>query len=297
MAGQIVFAALISFHPFAPTLPAGVLEVTSLDCGGGDAIFVVLPDRTTLLMDSCGRHTSGSRAAGSRWDPGENIVSPYLWSRGLERVDVVALTDSRPEHTDGLESIMRNFNVGEFWHGRNPPSDSYRELLDEARRQKIKIREVAAGDRFERGPASLAVLWPPIHNSPDPAGNATSGENSLVLRISSGAASVLLSGGISGNVADGLVLSGSHLESHTLGVALGDANYSSASGLLERVSPTVAVLTGAVRSRWPSFAPNTTGVFSLAGVRVYRTEVHGAVTVAMQGNSTSVRRYRASPGE
>jgi competence protein ComEC len=64
VAAACAFGALISFHPFPPRLPRGALEVTALDCGGGDALFVVLPDRTTMLVDGGGiRFGSGREGA------------------------------------------------------------------------------------------------------------------------------------------------------------------------------------------------------------------------------------------
>lgn len=300
MAGQLFFASLISFHPFAPRIPSGVLEVTALDCGGGDATFVVLPDQTTLLIDAGGRRNPGGEAGnfhGRRWDPGEDIVSPYLWARGIERIDVLALTDSREEHLGGLGSVVRNFDVGEFWHGKNPLTDSYRDLLGEARRRGIRTREVVAGDRFERGKASVSILWPPPNPELGDSTGAPSHDNSLVLRVSSGEASVLLSGGITDKLERGLLLSGSALGSHTLGVALDDSRTSAASGFLERVSPLVALVSNGSGPRLKPASLHVLDRLRTAGAQVYRTAIHGAVTVEMQGDSISVHTYRASPAD
>ncbi|HEV2349904.1 MAG TPA: ComEC/Rec2 family competence protein [Terriglobia bacterium] len=297
MTGQLVFATLISLHPFAPQIPGGVLEVTSLDCGGGDAIFVVLPDRTTLLMDAGGRRTMGAQAGhfpGRRWDPGEDIVSPYLWSRGIDRIDVLVLTDSRQEHLGGLGSLIRNFDVGEFWHGKNQLTDSYRDLLEEVRQHGIRTRELAAGDRFERGITSISTLWPPANSGMGSSTRTPSHDNALVLRISSGEASVLLSGGISDNVERALLLSGSALTSHTLGVALDDSRTSSASRFVDRVSPLVAVVNNEAGNRLKTASLDVLDRLRTSGAQVFGTDVRGAVTVEMQGASISVHTYRTS---
>jgi competence protein ComEC len=298
MAGQLVFAALISLHPFSARIPSGILEVTSLDCGGGDAIFVVLPDRTTLLMDAGGRRAPGGEGGNlqrRRWDPGEEIVSSYLWSRGIEHIDVLALTDSREEHLGGLDAVVRNFDVGEFWHGKNPLTDAYRNLLDEVRQNGIRTREVAAGDRFERGIATVSILWPPAGF--ESSTRASSRGNPLVLRVSSGKASVLLSGGMTGEVEEGLLLSRFELESHTLGVALDGPAAHSASGFLDRVSPLVAVLSQESRDQMKPAGIEALDRLRMAGARVYSTDIHGAVTVEMQGDSISVKPYRTSPAD
>ena len=41
-------------HPFSPRLNHGHLEVTVLDIGQGDSIFVAFPDGHTMLVDGGG---------------------------------------------------------------------------------------------------------------------------------------------------------------------------------------------------------------------------------------------------
>jgi competence protein ComEC len=297
LAGQLVFATFIALHPFAPRIPSGVLEVTTLDCGEGNAIFVVLPDQTTFLVDACASRTlnaSGGPFHGRRWDPGEEIVSPYLWSRGLDRIDVLALTDSREERLGGLASVVRNFDIGEFWHGENTVTPSYRDLLEQVRRHGVMTRQVGAGDRFEKGMTSISILWPPQDPAQEPATRPQSHDNPLVLRVSSGEASVLLSGGISEKVEQGLLLSGVPLNSHAMGVGLYQSRTFPAAGFMERVSPRVAVVSDEAMDRLKPHMLDLLARLRTGGVEVFGTDIHGAVTVEMQGNSISVHPYRNS---
>ena len=61
------------------------LELTVLDVGQGDSLFLSFPHGRTMLVDGGGElgnfHSGGMR---SGIDVGEDVVSPYLWSRGLE---------------------------------------------------------------------------------------------------------------------------------------------------------------------------------------------------------------------
>jgi len=101
---------LVATYPFAPNLARGKLEVSVLDVGQGDSIFAAFPDGRTMLMDGGG--VAGAEWIGghrSRPDVGEEVVSPYLWSRGLKRLDVVALTHAHHDHLDGLHSVLENF--------------------------------------------------------------------------------------------------------------------------------------------------------------------------------------------
>jgi competence protein ComEC len=86
-------ALLIAIFPFAPRWQRGSLELTVLDVRQGDSLFLVSPPGHTILVDAGGSFTDPSHRAESRGpDPGEDAVSPYLWSRGFKQIDIVALT-------------------------------------------------------------------------------------------------------------------------------------------------------------------------------------------------------------
>jgi competence protein ComEC len=112
-------ALIIATYPFSPRVADGKLELTVLDVGQGDSLFVVSPTGKTLLIDgggAFGGFPGHEQARGS--DPGEEAVSPYLWSRGLKKIDVVALTHAHQDHLGGLIAILENFHIGRLWIGR-----------------------------------------------------------------------------------------------------------------------------------------------------------------------------------
>ena len=285
-------ALVISLHPFSPRLTRGNLEVTALDTGGGDAIFIVLPDRTTMLVDGGGTRTRQGREGtfrGRRWDPGEDIVSPYLWSRGISRIDVLVLSHAHEDHLGGLIAVVRNFRVREFWHGPNPLTPAYLDLLAELARRRVPVRQLAEGERIETGDASVQVLWPP-------AGRALSArpsnDDSLVLKVSSGEARVLLPGDIGQMVEQSLADSGIDLHCRVLKVAHHGAATSSSPTFLAKVAPSVALVTTENRGPVNTPSPETLDRLIYVGARVFRTDVEGATTVVMRGSDLVVRSYR-----
>ena len=80
-------ALVIAIYPFSPTFQAGKLEATVLDVGQGDSVLVVSPRGHTLLIDGGGAFAGfPGRSERNGVDPGEEAVSPYLWSRGFQRL-------------------------------------------------------------------------------------------------------------------------------------------------------------------------------------------------------------------
>ncbi|GAC1679232.1 MAG: hypothetical protein NVS9B5_10250 [Terriglobales bacterium] len=82
---------------------SGVLEMTAIDVGQGDSLLVVSPQGRTLLIDAGGL----PYWMNSELDIGENVVSPYLWSRKLQDVDIVAITHAHSDHIGGWAQFSR----------------------------------------------------------------------------------------------------------------------------------------------------------------------------------------------
>ncbi len=293
MAGLGVMTVLVATHPFPPRLPTGMLEVTALDCGQGESLLVVLPDRTTMLVDGSGsRQRSASEGAlqGRLWDPGEDIVSPYLWSRGIKKLDIVVLSVPREDHLGGLSAVARNFRIGEFWHARNGSTQDYWELLETLRAKRVAERTPAAGDEVERGAATVQVLWPERSSQP-PA--SPSNDDSLVLRVSYAGGSVLLTGDITAKAERELLASRQGLDSLVLKVAHHGSNSSSSKEFLARVNPRVALISGGSNDFGNLPGAETLARLRDQRIRVFRPDVDGATTVEM-GGSLRVMTFRPS---
>lgn len=187
--------AILILAPERPLVTPSALEVTAIDVGQGDSLFVVSPQGKTMLIDAggpVGRAGSVSTAAQtSRFDVGEDVVSPYLWSRRLRRLDVVALTHAHSDHMGGMPAILRNFRPKELWVGIDPGSLAYTALLSEAVTLGISVRHLHAGDAMDWGGLQVAALSPAreYQNHGPPSNN-----DSLVLRLDYGRASALLEG-------------------------------------------------------------------------------------------------------
>jgi competence protein ComEC len=281
MAALGLMTTLIAIHPFSPRLPSGMLEVTALDCGQGDSVFLVLPDKTTMLVDASGsRRSSTSEGAfqGRLWDPGEDIVSPYLWSRGIKKIDIVVLSHPHEDHLGGLFAVVRNFRIGEFWHAANSLTPAYSGLLESVRQKGVAERTLAAGDELERGGAAVRVLWPPRSW---PSG-LPSNDDSLVLRLTYHHGSVLLTGDISTRVEQELLASGERLDSQVLKVAHHGSNSSSSAEFLARVNPRLAMVTGGSGEFGSLPSPETLERLRERGIRVFRPDVDGATTVQLR---------------
>ena len=286
-------AILIATHPFAPRLNRGRLEITVLDIGQGDSIFVAFPDGRTMLVDGGGL-PGGAYIRGSRpgTDVGEDVVSPYLWSRGVKHIDVVALTHGHEDHYGGLPAVLRNFSVGEVWVGHDAESLGYRSFLAEARELRIPIIHRRKGDSSQWGGVRLDVLWP----DNDAPVKTASNDDSLVMRLRDGSETMLLTGDIESPVERALTAGGDPLSADFLKVPHHGSKTSSTQALLDAVRPHFAVISVGQDNAFGQPNAEVLDRLQQVGARVYRTDEDGAVTALTDGRELNVHSFLQGPG-
>jgi competence protein ComEC len=281
-------AALIVTHPFAPRLNNKNLEVTVLDVGQGDSLFVSFPGGHTMLIDGGGVlgsfHSGGMR---SGIDIGEEVVSPYLWSRGLQQIEVVALTHAHQDHLGGLTAVLENFRVRELWLGRDVSSDAYRNILGIARERGVRIVHLKQGDSFAREGVSGTILWPENVSGDQAAKN----DDSLVMRLTDGSQSLLLPGDIELPSERTILEEELPLNANFLKVAHHGSKTSTIDPFLAGVHPAIAAISVGKDNGFGHPSPEVIEKLESEGVRVYRTDRDGAITAATDGRTLTVSTF------
>ncbi len=143
-----------------------------LDVGRGSCAYLEWPDGRNLMVD-CGSLNGR--------DVGASIAAPFLWQRGLTRLDTLVLTHTDADHVNGAASLFRLLRVRRVLVTRafgdwSPPPGI----------EKILVERTGAPYRID----DLEILGPPLLER---LGEAPSpNETSIVLR----AANVLFPGDI-----------------------------------------------------------------------------------------------------
>jgi len=280
--------ALIFWHPFAPQIERGVLEMTAIDVGQGDSLLVSFPDGKLMLVDG-GGFLSYGRPTRSKLDVGEDVVSPYLWNRSIRKVDVVALTHAHDDHAGGLPALIENFHPSELWTGATAPSGAWSAVEGKAREGKVKITAMTAGRSFNFGGAQVEVISPPADYDP---GDAPKNNDSLVLRISYGRRSFLLTGDMEKLMELRAVGDDRPLRADVLKVGHHGSNTSSTQPFLDAVQPVFAVISDGFENSFHH--PHPQVLSRLAGNRAttLRTDIRGLITIRTDGRQISVETFR-----
>jgi competence protein ComEC len=269
--------AVMVLWPEHAVVSPGMMEVTAIDVGQGDSIFIVGPDGATMLVDAGGPVGGVTEAAEatSRFDLGEEVVSPYLWSRRLRHLDVLALSHAHSDHMGGMPAIMRNFRPRELWVSIDPNSDAYRSLLAEAKDLGVQVRHFHAGDQIEWGGTQVTILAPEAgYNNPrEPVNN-----DSLVMRMEYGKSSVLLEGDAEAPSEREMLAHGRVAAVTLLKIGHHGSRTSTTQEFLGAAAPKDAVVSVGRGNTFGHPRYEVIERFAESGIKLYRTDEFGLTT-------------------
>ena len=245
--------------------PDGLLRISVLDVGGGDAVLIETPTGRHLLLDSGPSPVSLSDALGRR-----------LSSLG-ESLDWVVLAGSDDAQVAGLSGVLERFPMQGALVGGRPGSATYRRLIDSLEERSVPIVQALQGQALDLGGgARLEVV-------------AASGRSAAFL-LTFGELRVLLA-----PVADQGLISTLH-ESSRLGpvtaALLPDGGSASANPAewIREIHPWIALFSVEAGNRRGLPSPET--LAALAGSTVLRTDLHGWIELTSDGEQMWVEVER-----
>ena len=260
--------------------PDGLLHVTVLDIGQGDAILVEAPDGTTVLVDGGPDPELTLRRMGA--------TLPFF----TRRIDLLVLSHPHQDHVAGLVEVLDRFRVGAVLHaGIDFHNAAYERLLTDAADAGVPVALLRAGQVLELGgDARARILFPTEADAEAPLPEGDINNGSVVMLVEHGGFSALLTGDAEAPIESALIARDLVGPVDMLKVGHHGSNSSTTPAFVDATRPAIAVISSGEGNEYGHPAPETLATLeSRPAVAVFRTDRHGNIEVETNGTTFRVR--------
>lgn len=245
-------------------------EVTMVDIGQGDSLFLRDVSGRTVLIDVGGRLEFASKEGWrkrSRESNAQQTLIPYLHSRGVGRIDSLVLTHTDTDHVGDVLEVAKHVEIGEVYV--SPGSLTVPDFVATLKQLNVPVHVAEVGDKIPIMGSHLEVLYP--------AETGDGGNNdSIVLYGRLLGTNFLFTGDLEQGELD-LIENYPNLPVDVLKAGHHGSKGSSYPEFLEHIDAKIALVSAGVNNRYKHPHQETLARFEEQQMQVYRTDQQGAV--------------------
>ena len=246
-------------------------EVTVVDVGQGDSIFLRSMKGDTILIDVGGKVTFGTKEKwqeSSQTSNAEKTLIPYLQARGVSQIDYLVLTHTDTDHIGDLEEVAKCFKIKEICVSQGALTKP--SFVKRLRTIKCPVHTLKAGDKLPMMGSNLQVLYP---NKVGDGGN----NDSIVLYGKLLGSSFLFTGDLEKEGEEELMASYPTLRASVLKAGHHGSKGSSSEAFLDQLHPSLALVSAGENNRYKHPNDETLERFKQRHIKVLRTDKDGAI--------------------
>ncbi len=245
------------------------LKAHYLDVGQGDSIFLELPNKETMLIDS------------GTFENADKIIK-YIKDLKYSKIDYVVGTHPHADHVGALADVLKAFDIGKIYMpDATTTGFTYENLLKTIKEKGMKITRAKAGVNIFSGNDFTAEMIAPVNDSYDDLNNY-----SAVIKITYKAKTFLFMGDaetksegeITASVKADVIKIGHHGSSSSTSVSF-----------LKKVSPKYAVISVGAGNSYGHPTKQTLDRLNSVGCQVFRTDLLGTIVISSDGESIHVK--------
>lgn len=263
--------------------PIPELQISMIDVGQGDCIFLRLRSGVTCLIDGGSTDIRQS---------GKYRIVPYLKSQGISKLDYIFISHTDADHMNGVLEMLSETKKGGIHIGTlilpDIPDDSneHAALVEGADTNNIPIRYFKQGDSLEKDEFSLTCLYPKKDTIPE-----SKNAGSMVLKMQFEGKNGLFTGDLEGQGEEVVTEELSKEKYLFLKVAHHGSGNSTKDDFLCKVRPEISLISCGVDNSYGHPHKELLERLESADSMVYITQNSGGITVACEGDEVKIRCF------
>lgn len=247
-----------------------VIKVEYIDVGQADAILIE-NDKKYMLID-----------AGNNED-GDLLVN-YFKDKNITDFEYVVATHPHEDHIGGMDNIIKNFNIKNYYMPDcYTTTKTFEELLDALEEKNLSFETPDIDSEFLLGDALFKVLYTGTDKR-------DLNNTSIVLRMTYKDVSFMFTGDAT-NTTEKKILA-KDLQSDVLKVGHHGSQYSTSDEFLDKVNPKYAIISVGTGNVYDH--PKDITLNKLKGIEVHRTDKEGTIRVISDGKNIDIETFKTN---
>lgn len=247
-----------------------VVKVEYIDVGQADAILIE-NNKKYMLID-----------AGNNED-GDLLVN-YFKDKNITDFEYVVATHPHEDHIGGMDNIIKNFNIKNYYMPDcYTTTKTFEELLDALEEKNLSFETPDIDSEFLLGDALFKVLYTGTDKR-------DLNNTSIVLRMTYKAVSFMFTGDAT-NTTEKKILA-KDLQSDVLKVGHHGSQYSTSDEFLDKVNPKYAIISVGTGNVYDH--PKDITLNKLKGIEVHRTDKEGTIRVISDGKNIDIETFKTN---
>jgi len=294
LGGSGLFFAAISVLIYNPEIftiakKTRPFTLSFLDVGQGSSTLIEYPSGYRVLIDG------GGSSYLKKTTVGERVIAPYLWEKGISRIDEIIVTHPDADHYNGLPFIINHFSTAIVWlNTLTSKHPSFRQFLKLLEKRTIIPHLATEGLNLRKEHEPLRCIanssrWTEPSLTQD---NRKGGNNGLILQVCANNLCLLLPGDIGKQTERILVEKNLSLHSNFLLSPHHGSATSNSEQFLQAVQPAYMIVS-AGKTRTAIFPhPGLEKICELNDIKLLQTGQYGTIEIVASPRGYKIYGHR-----